>query len=154
MLLPECTPIEASSTAEVPRHVALGLGWDGAGDPGAFLGDWHPAPEVEDPWTVAGKVFAAACLAWLLPALLARQGDQIIVLLLTVRAVEPLCGLLRWDAFVKERQEVETYPHGDEMLAGVDLTIAFGCAPLLVIYQSETQSKGAVLGYGRKAAAA
>lgn len=156
MLQREPTPIDGrpSSEAEVPRHVALGLGWDGEGDPGTFLHDWRPAPDVEDPWTVTGKVFAAAVLAWLLPALLSRQGDQIVVLLLTVRTVDPLGGLLRWDAFLKERREVETYPHGDEMLAGVDLTIAFGCAPLLVIFQSETQSKGAVLGYGRQAAAA
>lgn len=141
-----------STLAEVPPCVARALGWNGEGDAIAFLDAWRPAPEMLDPWARVAEAFAEACIAWLIPALRTRQGQQIIVLALTVGSVDPLAGpVLRWDVWRGERETVRGWPSGDEMLEALDLIAATGRASLLVVFSSDTQSKGVGIGLGAKA---
>lgn len=144
-----------ATLTEVALFAARALGWDGAGDAAAFLHTWRPTPDMLDPWTRAAEAFAAACVAWVMPALASRQGEQIVVLSLAVGSVDPLAGpLLRWDLWRGERATVRGWPSGGEMLAGVDLAASTGRAPLLVVFSSGAQSKGVALCVGGPVAAA
>lgn len=124
--------------------MARALGWAGTESSADFLRDWLPGDDTA-PWASVARAASLACQNWFLGAR-DRYPNWVAVLRLSVVQVEPLRGLLRWDAYLAPREAIKADERGEAILGGVDLAVRAGFFPVVVDFTDGRLARAEVVG--------